>query len=195
MTPSALPPVLSQLREDGLLEATFIEKVEREQAEAEEAAQYDDDESLGFSTAEEIETPPHLDILRLCQVGALKGSLSVALDVRADELTGSLCTAIGGSAKKLKLLDVRELPLGVLELEVYSGDVQERWEVEDLYGLVHNLNDLFRADGQAHAVAVLGEWQDMLQLWCIRKSELDGLFDRPYFKPRNHHQLRTLVLQ
>jgi hypothetical protein len=176
--------VIPELEEDGLLDPRFLERL-RLEAEEEE-----DDPTE--TSKEEREVPPHLDVLRLCQVGALKGGLSVALDVRADELFGSLCAAIGGIARQAKLLDVRERADDVLELEVMLGDLVERWELEDLYVLVHNLNDLVRDDPRARAVAVLGEWQDMLQLWCIEKRSLAKMWNRPYFAPRNHHQLRAL---
>ena len=135
--------------------------------------------------------PPHLEILQLCHRGALKGGLSVALDVRADELIGPLCQAVGGSARRLRIVDVRDHP--VMELRIQYGELEEPWEVEDLYALVNNLNDLLRDDRKAAAVAILGEWEDMLQLWCVPKDALGRLLREDSFAPRNRHQLEGLT--
>ncbi len=127
--------------------------------------------------------PPHVSLLRLCDAGLLEGGLSVALGVRPDELVGSLTAAMGGDARRFKVLDVRERP--VLELHVMAGDVTERWEVEDVPALVHNLNSLYRDSAGVRAVAELGEWEDALQLWCVDKRTLPHLLRQPFFSPRN----------
>ncbi|MCP3098368.1 hypothetical protein LZ198_05675 [Myxococcus sp. K15C18031901] len=133
------------------------------------------------------EEPPQVSLLRLCDAGLLMGGLTVAYDVRPDELMGPLTLAMGGSARTLKVVDVRERP--VLELHVQYGERTERWEVEDLSVLVHNLNDLYRDDPSVRAVAELGEWQDALQLWCLDKSLLPRLARQPFFAPRNARAL------
>ena len=46
----------------------------------------------------------------LCDAGVLEGGLSLALDLRPDELIGPLCERIGGTAQTLRVLDVREDP-------------------------------------------------------------------------------------
>jgi hypothetical protein len=130
-------------------------------------------------------------LIQLCERGALEGGLSIALDVRPDEAIGALCAAIGGSARRLRVVDVRERP--VSELRVRLGELEEGWEVEDLQALVHNLNDLFRADPRARAVAVLGEWEDALQLWCVPKNKLGALLRADYFAPRNRDQLASIA--
>ncbi|MBX5480616.1 MAG: hypothetical protein IRZ16_02025 [Myxococcaceae bacterium] len=135
--------------------------------------------------------PPHLELLTLCERGLLDGGLSVALGVRPDELIGPLCQAIGGSATRLRVVDVRDGP--VLELRIRYGEVEEPWEVEDLLALVHNLNDLFAGDPKARAVAVLGEWEDALQLWCVHKRDLPKLWRADYFAPRNRQELARLL--
>lgn len=131
--------------------------------------------------------PPHVSLLRLCDAGLLQGGLSVALGVRPDELMGPLTLAMGGSARNLKVVDVRERP--VLELHVQAGAVTERWEVENLSALVHNLNDLYRDAPDVRAVAELGEWEDALQLWCIDKRILPRLLRQPFFSPWNARAL------
>ncbi|WP_408888346.1 hypothetical protein ACJ2CR_25310 [Myxococcus faecalis] len=133
--------------------------------------------------------PPHVSLLRLCDAGLLQGGLSVAYGVRPDELMGPLTTAMGGPARNLKVVDVRERP--VLELHVQVGDVTEKWEVEDLSVLVHNLNDLYRDAPDARAIAELGEWEDALQLWCVDKRTLQRFARQPFFAPRNARDLRS----
>ena len=65
--------------------------------------------------------------------------------------------------------------------------------MEDAAALVHNLNDLLREDPHGRAVAVLGEWEDMLQLWCLPKRQLAGLLREGSFEPRNRRQLEELA--
>jgi hypothetical protein len=135
--------------------------------------------------------PPHVALLRLCDAGLLHGGLSVALGVRPDELVGPLTLAMGGAARGFKIVDVRERP--TLELHVLVGERTERWEVEDLAALVHNLNDLYRESQQVRAVAVLGEWADALQLLCVEKRALPRLLRQAFFAPVNASQLGGLT--
>lgn len=162
--------LLQRLSREGLLKPAFAERL---------------DEEEGGSAS-----PPHLRVLALCEQGALEGGLSVALDVRPDELIGPLCATVGGGAMRLRVLDVREGP--PMELRIGWDGLEEPWELEDLYALVHNLNDLLRDDKASRAVAVLGEWQDALQLWCVPKKGLSRLLRQDFFAPRNRHQLEGL---
>jgi hypothetical protein len=130
------------------------------------------------------------ELLVLCEGGALGGGLSVALDVQPDEVVGALCALIGGSAPRLRILDVRKKPF---ELLIQWEGQEERWDVPDLPALVHNLNDLLRDDDSAQAVALLGEWQDALQLWCLPKTQLLELLGKPYFAPQNEADLESLA--
>jgi hypothetical protein len=134
---------------------------------------------------------PEVSLLRLCEAGQLVGGLSVALGVRPDELVGPLTLAMGGAARRLRIIDVledvRERP--VLQLEVLAGDAAEKWEVEDLHALVHNLNDLYRDAQDVARVAVLGEWEDALQLWCLPRAALARLTREPFFRPENARAL------
>jgi hypothetical protein len=111
----------------------------------------------------------------------------VALGVRPDELVGPLTLAMGGAARRLKVVDVRERP--ALELHIQAGELSERWEVEDVPALVHNLNSLYQPEPQVRAVAVLGEWEDALQLWCLDKQVLPRLWRLPFFAPLNRADL------
>jgi rhodanese-related sulfurtransferase len=94
---------------------------------------------------------------------------------------------MGGAARRFKLVDVRERP--VLELHILAGEVSERWEVEDLWALVHNLNDLYREAQEVRAIAVLGEWNDALQLLCVEKRLVAKLLRERFFAPRNRDAL------
>ncbi|RKH37004.1 hypothetical protein [Corallococcus sicarius] len=135
--------------------------------------------------------PPHVSLLRLCEAGVLAGGLTVGYGVRPDELLGPLTAAMGGAARRLKIVDVRERP--VLELHVAAGELTEKWEVEDVPALVHNLNDLYRDAADVRAVAVLGEWEDSLQLLCVERRALGRLLRQPFFAPVNARALADLV--
>lgn len=128
----------------------------------------------------------------LCELGALQGGLSVALDVRPDEAIGALCLAIGGGAKGLRVEDVRDRPEPELLVRFGAGTT-ERWSVPDVRALVHNLNDLFREDPAARVVADLGDRDDAQQLWCVGKHLLPGLLKERFFAPQNERQLRALL--
>lgn len=115
-------------------------------------------------------------LVNLGHAGRLKGGLSVSLRATPDEVIGPLTFAMGGEAKTLRVLDVRTgLPLVV---EIQAGELTEKWELIDVPALAHNLNDLYRTVDQVKVVAVLGEWDDMLQLWCVEKSVLPRLLER-----------------
>ena len=142
--------------------------------------------------AEGAHVPPgHQQLLALCDDGALDGGLTIALDLRPDELIGPLCERIGGAARTLKVLDVRDDP--EVALLVDAGNGEESWEVRDPRDLVERCNDEFRDDTEARAVAVLGEWEDSLQLWCIPKSALSSLLRAPFFQAENRARLSALV--
>lgn len=115
-------------------------------------------------------------LLKLCHAGRLVGGLSVSLQATPDEVIGPLAHALGGAALALRVLDVRTGRPMVLEVQ--SGELREKWELADVSALVHNLNDLFRGDEAVRAIVELGEWEDMLQLWCLPRATLRALLDR-----------------
>lgn len=116
--------------------------------------------------------PPH-DALRLCHLGRLVGGLSLSLRATPDEVVGPITHAMGGKARALRVLDVRSGP--PMELEICAGERSEKWEVADVPALIHNLNNLYRDSASTKAVAVLGAWEDMLQVWCIDHALLPTL--------------------
>ena len=145
---------------------------------------------LGLLNAD-AHVPPGQQLPALCDAGVLDGGLTIALDLRPDELIGPLCERIGGSARRLKVLDVREDP--EIALIVDAGNGEEGWEIREPRDLVERCNEEFREDIEARAVAVLGEWEDSLQLWCIPKRALSSLLRAPFFQAENRARLSALV--
>ncbi|MCI0574221.1 MAG: hypothetical protein L0Y66_26115 [Myxococcaceae bacterium] len=135
--------------------------------------------------------PEAVALLKLCHARLLEGGLSVALDVRPDELFGPLVAQMGGAARTVRVVDVRERP--ALELTVSFREHTERWEVEGLEGLVHNLNSLLAEEREVRAVAVLGEWEDALQLWCVPRAQLGWALRGPLAGAHNSRELAKLV--
>lgn len=134
------------------------------------------------------------ELLTRCHEGALEGGLSVALTVQPDELFGPLTYALGGSARSLKVEDVRVAKVDrPMELVVVVRGVNERWELEGLSALVHNLNDLYRDDDSVKVAVELGEWDDCLQLWCLPKAEARRWLAKGWFQPVNRAQLEVMV--
>lgn len=134
---------------------------------------------------------PQLAILGLCHLGVLEGGLSVALDVRPDELIGPLSAAMGGVARSLRVLDVREQP--VLTLEVLVNGVEAELELERLEQLPEDLNALLAGAADVRPVAILGEREGALQLWCVPRASLDVLLDEALEGAWNVDQLDALL--
>lgn len=112
-------------------------------------------------------------LVECCHEERLVGGLSLSLRATPDEVVGSLTHVMGGAANKLKVLDVRSGP--PLVLEVAFREVHEKWEVDGVEGLIHNLGDLFIDELDVKALVVLGEWEDMLQVWALRVEVLEVL--------------------
>ncbi len=130
-------------------------------------------------------------LLALCNAGVLEGGLSVALDVRPDELIGPLAIAIGSAGLELKVIDTRDEPRP--EITVRLRSLEKTWTIASLEALVTQLNELFQAEPAAKAVAILGEYEDALQLWAVDKALLGELLGDDFFRPRNRKQLTTLA--
>lgn len=117
--------------------------------------------------------PEGTHLRALCHEGALEGGVSLSLRLTPEEAFGPLTWAMGGAARALKLVDVRgNRPM---ELHVRIGDQLEKWEVDSVEQLVHNLNDLFKDDADVRRVIALGEWEDMQQWWCVATQKLEQL--------------------
>lgn len=103
----------------------------------------------------------------------------MARDLEVEELFGPLTLAMGGHLAKLKLSDVRAGPLRELQV----GD--QLWEVPSLRALIGRLNEEAASDPTAKCCALLGEWEEMLQLWVVPRKVLRLLVKRPDFQPEN----------
>lgn len=131
-------------------------------------------------------------LLQCCQAGRLVGGLSISLGATPDEVVGPLTHAMGGAATRLRVHDVRTVRPMVMEVE--WGELREKWELESVEALVHNLDDVFRAEASVKLIAVLGEWEDMLQLWALERKALSRLLEgRVLDDARNASTLRRLL--
>ena len=146
-------------------------------------------EALGLVSGAERMAGRSSSLPALGAAGVLVGGLSVAADVRPDELLGPLCQRIG--AQRLRVLDARTAPP---ELLVRVGEREERWPVEDVAALVSALNRCYREAPAVRAIAALGDWDDARQLWCIPKSALGVLLGEGLLEAENSAALSALVL-
>src|SRR4051812_4368764 len=104
--------------------------------------------AMGLLREGDAPLPPQLSAY--CDSGRLVGGLSVALDVRPDELVGPLLQHMGGGALSLKILDVRDQE--TVELTVELGGELETWKVQDARDLVAKVNAAFQADDEVSPV-------------------------------------------
>jgi len=147
--------------------------------------------TLGLLVPEWRPTEAPVAMSALCGAGALLGGLSVALDVRPDELVGPLCQRLGGAALELRILEVRVSPP---ELWVRLAKKEEHWAVPDTRALVRALNQGYRSVAPVPAIAVLGERDDAWQLWCIPKGRLPTLLKEGLLEAENAEELSALAL-
>lgn len=131
--------------------------------------------------------PPEEPLRALCHAGYLEGGLSIALDVKIDEALGPLLELIGGPARTLRVLDIQG-PVFSVKL----GPVEHEWELDGLESLIDTLNRAF-ASSEVKALVLLGEWEDMLQVWALPKMVVRQLMDREWFRPSNPPGLRAAV--
>jgi hypothetical protein len=122
-------------------------------------------------------------LVTLCDEGLLWGGLTVAPDVRPDELLGPLIQLMNGSARMLRVVDVRD-EAGVV-LSVQWGEVAEHWTIADIRDLVRRLNEKFAGEPGVRPILVLGEWNDGLQLWCPPRAALRALRGEPWLTLEN----------
>jgi hypothetical protein len=139
---------------------------------------------LGLLREAEVNNPASAArLVALCDDGLLFGGLTVAPDVRPDELLGPLLQLMNGSARMLRVVDVRDE--GGVVLSVQWGEVQESWSVSDTRDLVRHLNEKFAGEPGVRPILVLGEWNDSLQLWCLPRAALRALRAEPWLTLEN----------
>lgn len=126
------------------------------------------------------ERPPEEPLRTLCHHGFLRGGLSIALDVKIDEALGPLLEAMGGPARMLRVLDIQG-PV----FSVKIGATQHEWELDGIESLVDTLNRVFASSTVVNALVLLGEWEDMLQVWALPKPIIRRLLDEEWFRPSN----------
>jgi hypothetical protein len=137
-----------------------------------------------------VPLPPGTPTLAgLCAAGVLQGGLSVALDVRPDELVGPLCQRLGGEALQLRILEVRTSPQ---ELWVLRDGKEARWPVPDVPALVHALNLAYRRVPTVRAIVLLGVWDAGWQLWCLEKDRLPALLEEDLLQAETVEELSVL---
>lgn len=134
------------------------------------------------------ERPPDEPLRTLCHHGFLVGGLSIALDVKIDEALGPLLELMGGPARTMKVLDIQGRVFSVR-----LGAVQHEWELDGLESLIDTLNRAFPKSSEVNALVLLGEWEDMLQVWALPKSAVKALRVHDWFRPVNEPGLRVAL--
>ena len=134
------------------------------------------------------ERPPPEPLRTLCHHGFLRGGLSIALDVKIDEALGPLLEAIGGPARTIRVLDIQGRVFSVR-----IGAQQHEWEIDGLESLIDTLNRAFARSIEVKALVLLGEWEDMLQVWALPKPVVTGLLAEAWFVPSNVPGVKAAV--
>jgi hypothetical protein len=145
--------------------------------------------ALGLLSPQQALSMSGSTLAGVCAKGGLLGGLSVALDVRPDELVGPLCQRLGGEALRLRILEVRTSPQ---ELWVLREGKEWHWPVPDVPALVDALNLAYRRVPAVRAIALLGKSEDAWQLWCLEKDRLPLLLDGGLLEAENVDQLSAL---
>lgn len=126
----------------------------------------------------------------MCHHDFLVGGLSIALDVKIDEALGPVLEAMGGEAPRIRVLDIRGTP-PVFSVKV--GERRHEWEIDGLESLLDTLNRAFRDDPKVKALVLLGEWEDMIQVWAVPKLVVAQLLGCDWFMPSNRAALTATV--
>jgi hypothetical protein len=132
--------------------------------------------------------PPDEPLRTLCHHGYLSGGLSIALDVKIDEALGPLLETMGGAALMLRVLDIRGKVFSVK-----LSEQQHEWEIDGLESLIDTLNRGFGAAPDVKALVLLGEWEDMIQVWAVPKGLVEQLLPLEWFKPSNPPGLKAAL--
>ncbi len=133
------------------------------------------------------ERPPEEPLRTLCHHGYLVGGLSIALDVKIDEALGPLLEAMGGAARNMRVLDIQG-PV----FSVRIGAQDHEWELDGVESLIDTLNRAF-ATAPVNALVLLGEWEDMIQVWALPKPVVATLWDLDWFRPLSPFPFGRLV--
>ena len=107
--------------------------------------------------------------------------------MKIDEALGPLLEAMGGQAPMIRVLDIRGTPR---IFSVKIGEQKHEWPVDGVETLIDTLNRAFRADPAVKALVLLGEWEDMIQVWAVPKPAAAELLECEWFKPSNPKALR-----
>ena len=134
------------------------------------------------------ERPPDEPLRTLCHHGYLVGGLSIALDVKIDEALGPLLALMGGPARTMKVLDIQGRVFSVK-----LGAVQHEWDLDGLESLIDTLNRAFAGWADVSALVLLGEWEDMLQVWALPRPTVTALRVHDWFRPVNEPGLRVAL--
>ncbi len=132
--------------------------------------------------------PPDEPLRTLCHNGYLQGGLAIALDVKIDEALGPLLETMGGAAQTIRVLDIRGRVFSVK-----LGAQEHAWEIDGLESLVDTLNRGFAGQGDVKALVLLGEWEDMIQVWALAKPVLQQLLALDWFRPSNPAGLKKAL--
>ena len=136
------------------------------------------------------ERPPEEPLRTLCHHGFLRGGLSIALDVKIDEALGPLLEALGGPARMIRVLDIQGQVFSV-KIE----QVEHEWELDGIESLIDTLNRVFAVSSEVKALVLLGEWEDMLQVWALPKLVVKQLLAEEWFRPSNLPGLTAALAQ
>ncbi len=110
---------------------------------------------------------------RACFEGRLVGGLCLSLRATPDEVFGPLTQVMGGSAATLRVVEVMTRP--TLHMQVEHQHQVLNWALTDIESLIEHLNTHFLDEPQVKLLVVLGEWEDMLQVWALQDDCLAAL--------------------
>jgi hypothetical protein len=139
------------------------------QSDTQRSALIAEAQRLGIASPD-IDSP---SLARACHLRWLTGGLSFAGSLQPDDALGPLLYALGGTAKRLRVLDVSTDSPSIFDVALDRR--RERWTIADVPELIGQLNALFCGDDSVKAVVALGEWEDMQQWWCVPKAHLASL--------------------
>ncbi len=125
-------------------------------------------------------------IVQWCEAGALVGGFSLSLRARPDEVLAPLVDVMFGP-NVVRVLDVSTgLPQ---RMEVALPRGMAKWKLADVRGLIDVLNKEAKKIPDARVGLVLGEWENMLQVWCVTQDQAAELLDWAWCTIENRDSL------